>query len=114
MIHRLSALALLAWFGLVLMGSAHAMAPVSAPVPGPHNPQMHAQATSTDHGATVSTADMTCGMAFGCHCANLCTSFAAPHALHLARVDLPTSGHAPIVPSVPTRVLPPLLHPPSV
>ena len=116
MIHRLGALALLAWFGMVLMGSAHAMTAAAATVAdaGQHSTHVHAHGASADHGATVATADMTCGMASGCHCANLCASFTAPHAMQLARIALPASGHAPIVPSVPTRVLPPLLHPPSV
>ncbi|GEM_PF-5971017 len=114
MLRRCSALALLAWFGLVLMGSAHAMTAASMPGNGPHAAHAHAQMATSGHAATAEAADMSCGMVFGCHCANLCASFALPHTLDLAHVALPATGHAPIMPSVPTRLLPPPLHPPSV
>ncbi|GAB3038632.1 hypothetical protein GCM10027285_23350 [Oleiagrimonas citrea] len=103
---RASALALLAWLGLVLMGMAQAM-----PVPTHDTLSLQASTLSTTTGHTH--ASHTCGAQFGCHCGGLCYGGTVPDSRALAHASMHGNEYAPLAPSVPVRLHPPLLHPPS-
>lgn len=117
----LSALALLAWLGLVMMGVAHA-APVSmsmsmsmaaadqassAPVMSHHARHGHA---AIPDGAP----DSGCGMTFGCHCGTSCYGAIMPCAPVLASASPVGETYAQGVHPVPIGVGDPPLHPPSL
>ncbi|NII11187.1 hypothetical protein [Oleiagrimonas sp. C23AA] len=110
----LSALALLAWFGLVMMGIAHA-----APAPtasAQHATSAPATAHASHHAAAAAsdgTPDTGCGMTFGCHCGTSCYGAIVPFAPIFARTDCAGETYAPGVQPVPPGRGEPPLHPPS-
>jgi hypothetical protein len=112
--HGLSALALLAWLGLVMMGtvhatsmhvgSAHASPPRAAS--GPAHPVLTTKAVTR-------TPPAGCGMTFGCHCDMSCYAVAIPYAQSLAGVEARRETGAHVVQPVPAGMDDPPLHPPS-
>lgn len=113
--HSLSALALLAWLGLVMMGPVHAASmpmasayasPAKA-TSGPAHPVLTATATAT--GMPVAG----CGMTFGCHCGMSCFALAVSSAQPVAGIEGARETGAHVVQPVPAGMDDPPLHPPS-
>jgi hypothetical protein len=111
----LSALALLAWLGMVSMGMAHAMPHAGMTAGGAMATAMSTHANSASHAQMphAQTPSPSCGMSFGCHCGGLCFGLTLPrwHVLSPA----PTHAGLPLdrVPPIPASYSEPPLHPPS-